>query len=103
MEAATGETELLQIGRFSFSLAGFEKAAAIIRQYLQHPGWLIIDEIGPLEIKGLGFNAVYKEVLATRKERTLIVVRESLAEEVQTFFGQKGRLIRSVEELDAIS
>lgn len=32
-------------------------------------GWLVIDEIGPLELSGEGFHDVLKEVLSNRSEK----------------------------------
>jgi len=52
---ATGEEETLAVGRFEFSKTGFDKAIQIIRDAMTKEGWLLIDEIGPLEIKGEGF------------------------------------------------
>ena len=83
---ATGEEETLVVGRFVFSKAGFDKAIQIIRNAIHKEGWLIIDEIGPLELKGEGFCDVLKEVLALRREKILLVVREGLAEQVKDHF-----------------
>ena len=64
---ARGSEETLTIGRFAFSKTGFDKAIQIIRTAITKEGWLVIDEIGPLELKGEGFCDVMKEVLAMRK------------------------------------
>lgn len=85
MEAEDGEETLL-IGRFVFSKAGFEKAIGIIRNAIHKKGWLVIDEIGPLELRGEGFAAVVKEVLAQRQDNIILVVREGLAEQVKEYF-----------------
>jgi nucleoside-triphosphatase THEP1 len=83
---ARGNEETLVIGRFAFSKAGFDKAIQIIRNAITKEGWLVIDEIGPLELKGEGFCDVLKEVLALRQEKILLVVREGIVEKVKKFF-----------------
>ena len=93
MEAAAGETDILAVGRFRFSKAGFDKARQVIQDAMAKEGWLIIDEIGPLELKGEGFCVVLKEVLAQRKNKILLVVREGLQEEAQKRFRFEAGLV----------
>jgi len=88
MEAKDTETGTLSVGRFVFSKANFEKAVQIIRDAINKKGWLVIDEIGPMELKGEGFHDILKEVLAARKGRILLVVRDKddTAEHVKEYF-----------------
>jgi len=92
MEAKEGDPstplrmDILTVGRFVFSKANFEKAIQIIRDAINKKGWLVIDEIGPMELRGEGFAEVLKEVVQQRKENTLLVVREGLAEKVKEHF-----------------
>jgi len=88
MEAKERETEILTVGRFVFSKANFDKAIQIIRDNIDKPGWLVIDEIGPMELRGEGFSDVLKEVLAKRKHNILLVVRDkdNMAERVKNYF-----------------
>ncbi len=86
MEAKEGERDVLNIGRFVFSKTNFNRAIQIIRDAINKNGWLVIDEIGPMELKGEGFATVLKEVVQQRKENTLLVVREGLAEKVKEHF-----------------
>ncbi|MEI9912309.1 MAG: nucleoside-triphosphatase [Bacteroidota bacterium] len=55
MEATEEETEILTVGRFVFSKRGFNKAIQVIRDAQDKEGWLIIDEIGPMEAAGRRF------------------------------------------------
>jgi nucleoside-triphosphatase THEP1 len=87
MEAAYEETRRLEIGKYVFSEEMFEKAIEIIRKGSKKGGWLVIDEIGPMEMKGIGFAGILREILITRKCRLLIVVREGMAEKVKESFG----------------
>ena len=77
---------ILTFGKFLFSKTNFEKAIQIIRNAIHKDGWLVIDEIGPLELRGEGFHDVLKEVLSQRPERILLMVREGLAERVKEHF-----------------
>ncbi len=92
MEAAA-EEEKLAVGKFTFSKKGFDKAIKIIQDAIDKKGWLIIDEIGPLELKGEGFSNVLKEVLKKRNDKIIIVVREELAVKVQDEFRFKATII----------
>jgi nucleoside-triphosphatase THEP1 len=99
MEAAADEAATLPIGRFIFSKKNFEKAIEIIEEAAtKDNAWLVIDEIGPLELKGLGFSDVLKKVLAANSLSLsiLLVVRNTLVEEVVEYF----RLDKS--ELDIV-
>ncbi len=101
MEAKEGETETLSVGRFIFGKANFEKAIQIIRDGIDKKGWLVIDEIGPMEIRGEGFSHVVKEVLAKRKHNILLVVRdkEDMVEKVKNQFGISNAItISSINE-----
>lgn len=84
---ATGEEETISVGRFLFSKTNFEKAIQIIRNAIHKDGWLVIDEIGPLELRGEGFHDVLKEVLMQREYKLLLVVREGLSQKVKEQFG----------------
>jgi len=102
MEAAEDEKEILSIGRFNFSKAGFDRAIRIIRQSLHEPGWLVIDEIGPLELKKEGFYTVIKDLLKNHPVQLLLVVREGLPEKVAELFEIKRFQVIKKEELDRL-
>src|SRR5690348_7342823 len=86
MEAIDGEKEMLMVGRFIFSKAGFDKAVSIIKQNIDAKGWLVIDEIGPLELKREGFADALKEVVEKRKANTLLVVRDGVDKKIKENF-----------------
>lgn len=93
--------EALIIGKYNFSKAGFEQAINIILENSTTDNWFVIDEIGPLELKGEGFNSCLKQVLENRSNKLIIVVREGLVESVCNSFGIKetAQKIISVAEL----
>ena len=100
-------SELLSsIGRFHFYSKVFEKANSILLDALAlNPEWLVIDEAGKLELEGKGlFDAIIKTTDAYNNKRNtgnlLITVRDSLCEEVISFFKFKDyRIINELEEL----
>ncbi len=48
---------LIQVGRFFFYKPAFEKANAILLKALvQKPSWIVIDEIGKLEIENMDYT-----------------------------------------------
>lgn len=101
MEAGENE-ETLSIGRFVFSKAGFDKACQILRDTIHEDGWMVIDEIGPMELRGEGFCEVLKEILTRRKEKIILVVREGMAEKVKDHFRISAtRVIRDISFINA--
>ena len=99
MEVTEREEEVLAIGKFIFSKTGFDRAAQIIREAMHKKGWLIIDEIGPLELRDEGFHAIVKAVAEKRKEKIILVVREGLAKQVGNHFNINAEIITSVDNL----
>jgi len=101
--AAEEEKEIISIGRFKFNPRNFEKAKNIIRGSMNKNGWLIIDEIGPLELRGEGFHKVLLEALHNNKQKILLVVRHSILEEVKKHFGITGAIvIKRMDELEEL-
>ena len=58
-EVHNEEEPVFKIGNYKFSKESFEWAEQEILKALEvKPQWLIIDEIGPLELQGSGFDNV---------------------------------------------
>jgi nucleoside-triphosphatase THEP1 len=103
MEANEFEKDVLRIGRFVFSHRSFDKASDIIRRAIGSKNWLVIDEIGPLELKGEGFSSVLREALAKRKGRNLlIVVRQGLVDDVIQEFKIERPVTVSLKDLGKV-
>ncbi len=87
MDADSG----IQIGKHTFSEEAFKRAEKILEDEISSDKeWLIIDEIGPLEIrKNAGFYEILSKILRsnyTGQIKILIVVRDFLAQEfIQKF------------------
>jgi nucleoside-triphosphatase THEP1 len=83
MEADANE-ETLAVGKYLFSKCAFEQAGNIMldASKIQILNYLIIDEIGPLEIKHRqGFYQSLQQILSSPYNYTLIaVVRQSLVD-----------------------
>jgi nucleoside-triphosphatase THEP1 len=56
---------------------------------MQHSQYLVIDEIGPLELKGEGFCGVLEKILKIERRNfiLLLVIRDSILGEVLDFIG----------------
>ena len=91
MEASMDEKDVLKVGRFIFSLKSFHRAEKIIVDAIEHSEWVVIDEIGPLELKGAGFCDVLKKILNDHQKdfNLLLVVRDSILQEFLLFFRVK--------------
>ncbi len=104
MEAAESETDILTVGRFIFSKPGFDKAIQIILDAINKKGWLVIDEIGPMELRGEGFRDILKEVLAIRKGKIVLVVRDGLMDKVkEQFITQQAEIITDISLIKKLS
>lgn len=97
---------LTSVGRFHFYTAAFEKGNSIILTALnQKPGWLVIDEAGKLELDGKGFyDSIVKAVKVYNNDKIagnlLITVRESLCNEVISFFKIKNfQVVHQLEDI----
>jgi nucleoside-triphosphatase THEP1 len=82
MEAGANEATVA-VGKYLFSASSFINSSSILLKASKSAeyNYLIIDEIGPLEIKQqLGFYPAVKQILSSSYNYTLIlVVRQSLA------------------------
>lgn len=89
MEANEKELLKIKFGNHNFSLMAFSKAVHIITSALrQSRGWLVIDEIGPLELSGKGFDEILREILETEKAplKLILVVRDNLLDQVKQHY-----------------
>ncbi len=95
------------IGRFHLRQSAFEAGAAWIRDGLRVGApWLLIDEVGPLELSGAGFDALLRETLeeltpGNAASRLLIVVRSPLLDAVGARYGLRDARKISKEQLNA--
>lgn len=76
------EAAVQRVGRFVFATAAFAWAAQRVARAAADPRVevIVIDEIGPLELRGAGLDAAVRAVLASDRPGLLVVlvVREAL-------------------------
>ena len=86
MEAELNEAEIQQVGRYTFSASAFAWANEVLLKASQNPEnkWLIIDEIGPLELQDKGLTPALDQIMANLREdqNLVLVIREKIAESV---------------------
>lgn len=63
-----------------------KKAIQIIREAIPKNGWLVIDEVGPLELRNKGFSDIIKDLLSTSDQKVILIVREGLAQVVKEYY-----------------
>ena len=83
---ADDEEEALIVGRYRFSRNSFNKAIQVLQDSVNKEGWLVVDEIGPLELRGEGFSDILKRIILERKDNILLVVRKALVDDVILHF-----------------
>ncbi len=94
MIASEEETQVLEIGKYRFSATGFEKATILLKQACSKPGhsFLVIDEIGPLELnRQKGFYEILLFLLDNLEMncRIVLVVRDKCLPEASRLLEQK--------------
>lgn len=95
MENAAGT---LETGRYRFDASSFAWAQnVVLNAWLREPEWLIIDEIGPLEIrKDLGFHQLLLKIFSKQppsRTKMLMVVRDSMVHEFCDKYGLQHAII----------
>ncbi len=107
LETDQKSEETIQIGRYNFDPEVFEWAKESLNSLpLQKLHWLVIDEIGPLELKGKGLESAVSMILDQRSNyqnlSVVLVVREQLLRDVISHYQLtdiKLHIIRDVEFL----
>jgi nucleoside-triphosphatase THEP1 len=103
MEAGMDEKEKLEIGKYVFSKSAFDKAIQCIEKDMQNNLRLIfLDEIGPLELKDLGFADLLKKILAQpyKIQNLVLVVRSHAVNAILNHFNIKATEVKSWAEFN---
>lgn len=100
LESRSSETETIAVGRYVFLKAAFEKASVILTSALKRDEieWLVVDEIGPLELAGEGLHDPILEILKGKKS-VILVVREAILAPVIDYFKIQHPIIVTTESL----
>jgi nucleoside-triphosphatase THEP1 len=93
MEAEMNETEIQQVGRYTFSARIFAWANTVLLENFRNPEikWLVIDEIGPLELQGKGLEPALQTIFNDLPPHLhiILVIREKILENVLEVFDLK--------------
>jgi len=85
-EGNNPKVELTKICNYNFLKSIFDWGQSELNNaYLQNPDWLIIDEIGPLELKGEALEPMVTKILNDKNlfnVNIVLVVRKKLVEKV---------------------
>ncbi|GAA4332087.1 nucleoside-triphosphatase [Flaviaesturariibacter amylovorans] len=98
--AEPGSAEAFTVGRYSFSIAAFARAENVLLEAVKKAGgWLLIDEIGKLELAGQGFDATLRHLLHAGTQKAsptalVLVVRDSLVDAIQERYGLAAAALR---------
>lgn len=76
-----GEPDAERIGPFFFVPSTLERARSIIRE-AEARELLVVDEVGPLELRGGGLWPALREIVAAPARRSLLVVRGEILEDL---------------------
>jgi nucleoside-triphosphatase THEP1 len=75
---------IISIGKYNFSNETFEWCKKIINETIsKNLDWIIVDEIGPLELNGKGLEPSFSNLLSQRNNidsKILVVVRKEILE-----------------------
>lgn len=84
------EIELTKICNYNFLKSVFDWGHnELYNAFLQKPGWLIIDEIGPLELRGEALEPIVSKILNEQNSgntNIVLVIRKTLVEKVIEHF-----------------
>lgn len=92
----------LEVGRFRFSAEAFRRAEEWLLKEARNPEikLLIIDEIGPLELRGKGFSNVLRTIMDFPSgPGLLLVVRSGMVDEVLQHFSFSDVQVETCESL----
>jgi nucleoside-triphosphatase THEP1 len=97
-EELHSDQEVMQIGNYSFLKSSFAWARSELQVAMaKKPSYLIIDEIGPLELSGQGLEpmvtTLLKDYERSSKNRVILVVRDHLIEKVISHFDLEDQVI----------
>ena len=97
-EASAEEKNIIEVGKYRFSKTAFDRATEILQEVEKKTeGLLIIDEIGPLELRKEGFYQTVKSITENNTSlNILLVVRDGLADNVIDLFNLRDEIIEIV-------
>lgn len=100
LEMVSNDQATEEVGRFRFSKAAFAWAEERLQIAAKDPEarFVLVDEIGPLELSGRGLDSVIRGTLAGISGILVLVVRETLVETVVAAYSIRDAAIVSAME-----
>lgn len=92
-----GESDAGRVGPFFFAPGTLELARTIIRK-ADPRELLVVDEVGPLELRGKGLWPALREIVTAPARRSLLVVREEILDAFAAAVGPGAPLIFDVRD-----
>jgi nucleoside-triphosphatase THEP1 len=92
MLANEDSREVLHIGKYEFDQYGFDRAIQVIQDAVNSDKkWIVIDEIGPLELEQKGFYSITSQLLSSLPphKKLLLIIREKILQDAIDFFKMK--------------
>lgn len=90
-EVDESNEKTISIGNYIFLQESFDWAnEKLIKGFSSKPDFLVIDELGKLELKGKGFYPSIKEILEIKDNsatQLILVIRDYLLDEVLHYYG----------------
>ena len=91
----------VRVGNYYLCENAFDKAYDILQKaFASRKGWVVIDEIGKLELKGQGHHKALSVLFNGSENNMLLVIRESLLTEVIEKYKIKASAIITTSELN---
>jgi nucleoside-triphosphatase len=82
-EASDAHQDTVAIGNYHLHKSAFVRSTAIIKRAIaQNPSWIVLDEVGKLELRNEGHHELVQYILAKAESNILLVVRDYLLEAV---------------------
>lgn len=97
LDADEAESDSLVVGRYRFRRAVFEWAGELLRT--APAGWVIVDEVGPLELRGEGLDAAIRELCGRPDCSLILVVRTGLVPAVIARYGLQDPVVLTADML----
>lgn len=103
LEANADDEDIISVGRYHFSQKAFHKMNMLFKQQSTHQReWLLVDEVGWLELEGKGLYDSLAYLVANAKPKLILVVRSSLVEKVKEYFSLKEVKVIYIEDLPTL-
>ncbi|MBO3117214.1 hypothetical protein J4050_10675 [Winogradskyella sp. DF17] len=108
MQADSEEENVISIGRYHFYKSAFKMANSIIIQNVKtkSAGYIIIDELGKLELKSQGLHAsaltAIEKTRNNKKLHTILVVRDYLLENIKNHYKITNGNVLTISSLSSL-